>query len=116
MRSIDDIRTENLQNLAAEHKGTGGLAKALGKKPSQISMWLNRTTSNGRARAISGPSCRAAELLLGKPPGWMDVDHSVSPMTGDGVYAMFRELSLEERVKFLQMLASGSASKSGPDA
>lgn len=116
MRTIDHIRTENLKKLAGDYNGTSGLARVLGKNSSQISMWLNNTTANGRARAISGPSCRAVEHVLGRPHGWMDIDHSVTATTGDGVYAMFRELSVEEQVKFFAMLASGVAGKSGADA
>jgi hypothetical protein len=45
MKSIDDIRIDNLRLLATEQGGVGRLALVLGKGSSQVSQWLNRSLS-----------------------------------------------------------------------
>ena len=111
MVTIDDIRTQNLQVLVAQFDGTNKFAVLIGRTPAQVSQWLNRTPNSRtrKPRVISRESCRMVEEKTGRPSGWMDIDHSAasSALTGEGVYAQFRALALDERVQFFKLLAQG---------
>jgi hypothetical protein len=78
MKTIDDIRTENLQTLVKQCEGTTKFSERTGKSASQVSQWLNRSPNSitGRPRVISTASCRAVEEALELPPGWMDTEHT----------------------------------------
>lgn len=84
MKTVDVIRRENLHILAKEAGGPGGLADDLGKSKSQISQWLNASpdSKTGKPRTIGNASAREIEQKKNKPTGWMDVDHSPSPASG----------------------------------
>lgn len=77
MKKIEDVRRENLQRLRNEIGSVQALADRIGKSQSQVSQWLNASTHsvNGRPRTISSGSCREVEAAVGKPEGWMDVEH-----------------------------------------
>jgi hypothetical protein len=112
MRTIDDIRTGNLRALAAEYDGTNGFAALIGRTPQQVSQWLNRTidSRSRKPRVISSRSCRMIERALGREAGWMDMDHATAAEgvgTGEHVFRLFKALPLDERVKFLSLLAQG---------
>lgn len=76
MRTIDDIRRENLGTLLdVECAGNQAeMARRLGgKDPNQINQWLGRV--KGTVRNISPRSARAVEIAFSKPNGWLDSDH-----------------------------------------
>lgn len=84
MKTVDVIRRENLHILAKEAGGPGGLAEDLGKSKSQISQWLNASpdSKTGKPRTIGNASAREIEQKKNKPTGWMDVDRSPAPASG----------------------------------
>lgn len=106
--TIDLIRRQNLKTLSSESGGIGKLAERLGKDPSQVSQWINASLDSrtGRPRGIRSRTCRDIEAVLGKPEGWMDVDHSASPSLTETGWP-FAEISqdryaqLPDRVKGL---------------
>jgi SOS-response transcriptional repressor LexA len=73
MKSIDDVRRENLKKAVDELFGGSQTAAAarLGKdKPTQINHWLNG------AKNMSKDSARLIEAKFELPPFWMDAEHS----------------------------------------
>jgi DNA-binding transcriptional regulator YdaS (Cro superfamily) len=83
MKKIEDVRRENLQRLRKELGSVKALAERLGKEPPQVSQWLNASVHSvsGKPRTISSESCREVERALGKPEGWMDVEHVAATLT-----------------------------------
>lgn len=77
MKKIEDVRRENLQRLRDELGSVQVLADRIGKSQSQVSQWLNASvhSASGKPRTISSGSCREVEKALGRPEGWMDVEH-----------------------------------------
>lgn len=77
MKSIDEVRNQNLRFLVTTRGGVTNLAEQIGKSPSQISQWLNRSLNSetGKPRAMGTVSARHIEGHLGLEFGWMDRLH-----------------------------------------
>lgn len=75
---IDDLRRANLALLAKEAGGVGRLAERLDRDQSQVSQWLNasKNSATGTPRGMRAATCRFIEEKMGKPEGWLDLDHS----------------------------------------
>jgi len=75
---IDDIRRANLALLAKEAGGVGRLAERLERDQSQVSQWLNasKNSATGTPRGMRAGTCRFIEEKMGKPEGWLDINHS----------------------------------------
>ena len=82
VKTVEEVRRENLARLVTEAGGVARLAEILGRSSSQISQWLNASpdSKTGKPRTISGRSARLIEARLGKAKGWMDQDHSGQPI------------------------------------
>jgi len=82
MKTIEEIRLENLKTLCSQFKSQRQFALHLGKSPAQVNQWFaiegQRTMSATSTRALSSPAAREIEEILGKPRGWMDHEHSES--------------------------------------
>lgn len=80
MRTIDEIRRENLARLILAAGSQSALAGMTGKAPAQISQWLNASLNSrtGKPRVMSTAIARELEQSCAKPSGWMDADHSES--------------------------------------
>ena len=79
MRTVEEVRRENLVTLIASKGGQRPFAEAAGiKNPAQVSQWVNRSpnATTGKPRVMSGTTARAIETALGLPSGWMDTHHS----------------------------------------
>jgi hypothetical protein len=76
MKSVDEVRREN---LIAESKRLGGdaaLGRAIGVKDrNQVYQWL-RATDPKQRRNVSTKSARHIEKKLGLASGWLDVEHA----------------------------------------
>jgi len=83
MKTIEEIRTENLKNLVKEFPTLQAFADAIDKPHSQVGQWIHRYTDarTGKPRTIGSRMCREVEIKLGKPTGWMDVDHGLGNVT-----------------------------------
>lgn len=74
MKTVDEIRRENLAILIAEAGSQVALSQKTGKAPAQISQWLNASvkSESGKRRVMGNAMARQLEAALGKPVGWMD--------------------------------------------
>ena len=119
MKKIEDIRRENLGLLRAEAGGVQRLADRLGKSQSQVSQWLNASANSGsgKPRTISTASCREIERAIGKPEGWMDMQHQEAHValveTDDAVELrrMLRDASAEIRLLSIYRMADSDQRK-----
>jgi hypothetical protein len=86
MKTIDEIRRENLSLLKDKMGGVGNLAEFLGRDASQISQWLNASahSGTGKPRGMRSESCRYIEQKFGKPKGWMERDNGASAVAEGG--------------------------------
>lgn len=74
MKTIEEIRLENLTELRRGFSSERQFAIKLNKQPNQVNQWFGK----GSARSIQSESAREVEGILGKPYGWLDNDHSRS--------------------------------------
>jgi len=74
MKTIDEIRKENLAILVKDYGGVGKLADVLERSSSQVSQWLNssKASASGKPRRFNSDSARYIEKMCGKPEGWLD--------------------------------------------
>jgi hypothetical protein len=81
MKTVDDVRRENLSRIVLTAGGVGKVAEQISRSASQVSQWLNGSlnSATGKPRGMSGASCRQIELAYNKQVGWMDVDHGANP-------------------------------------
>jgi len=93
MKTIEEIRLENLRTLCSQFKSQRQFAIHLEKSSQQLSNWMRIDTSditaNQHTRAISSTAAREIEEKCGKPRGWLDHNHSDFPIkSGDYVFPM----------------------------
>jgi transcriptional regulator with XRE-family HTH domain len=76
MKSIDDIRRENLSRLR-DQLGGRQLADRIGCSESQLSQWINgsKHSVTGKKRGMRTATARVIETACSKEPGWLDTDH-----------------------------------------
>jgi hypothetical protein len=72
MKTIEEIRLENLVTLRSNFPSERQFAIKLDKLPNQVNQWFGK----GAARSIQSESAREVEVVMGKPRGWLDNDHS----------------------------------------
>jgi phage repressor protein C with HTH and peptisase S24 domain len=75
MKSIRDIRRDNLALLLAQHPSRTALANKIGKDPNQVYQW-QRKDDDPAGRAMNDGTARHFEQALGLPLHWMDQDHA----------------------------------------
>jgi phage repressor protein C with HTH and peptisase S24 domain len=80
MKTIDEIRKDNLSALAKELGGIGVLADKIERSPSQVSQWVSgsKHSVSGKPRRLSSDSARYIEQRCAKQNGWLDVDHKLT--------------------------------------
>jgi SOS-response transcriptional repressor LexA len=79
MKSIDEIRRENLALLRSELGGSlRDLAARLERDESQVSQWMqgSKNSGTGKPRGMRSDTARYIEQRANKPAGWLDRDHS----------------------------------------
>lgn len=74
MKTIEEIRLDNLLLIIEENDGITNVAKKLGVTYAQVSQWVNRSLDfkSGKPRSISNVSARKIEDVFNKETGWMD--------------------------------------------
>jgi phage repressor protein C with HTH and peptisase S24 domain len=74
MKTIDEIRRENLAFLIGEYGKLKTFADKIERSSSQVSQWLNgsKHSESGKPRRFNSDSARYIEKMCGKPEGWMD--------------------------------------------
>ena len=82
MKSIDDIRRENLQALEQQFGSLKKLADTLERSESQVSQWKNgaANSATGKPRGMRTETARYIEEKSGMRPGWLDSDHSIEAL------------------------------------
>lgn len=77
MKTIDEIRRDNIAILVEEHGGVKSLAVKLEKSEAQVSQWLNgsKDSKTGKQRGMNSDTSRSIEEKAGKERGWMDHEH-----------------------------------------
>lgn len=78
MKTVDQMRRENLETLVREAEGINAFVKKTNKSDPQVRQWLNATPHcvTKKPRVIGHESAREIEEICGKLIGWMDHDWS----------------------------------------
>lgn len=78
MKDIDDIRRENLRRIEKEAGSPSFAAHLLGMSPAQFTNLRDgaRDSKTGKPRGMRKTTAREIEAKVGKPVGWLDIDHS----------------------------------------
>lgn len=78
MKTIAEIRSENLLALIKLHTTADRVAELSGVSPVYLSQLKNGTpdAKNGRPRTMGAVTARKLEAGCSKPIGWMDKQHS----------------------------------------
>lgn len=107
MKTIEEIRLENLAELKKGFRSERQFAIKLNKSPNQVNQWFGK----GAAREIQSESAREVERIMGKPRGWLDNDHGsllVSQLERLGPSTILRTVELvRESLKELERPYSG---------
>lgn len=74
-KTISQIRLENARTLLREVGSQAAICEATGRSQSQISAIMGENPRRGIGHKIA----RSLEHDLGKPAGWMDIEHKSSP-------------------------------------
>lgn len=78
MKSVSEIRLENLEQLVKE----AGTAEALAERSGVSAVYISQIRSRaidaktGKPRNLGSVAARKIEHGMGKPAGWMDRDHA----------------------------------------
>lgn len=76
MKLIDDIRRDNLAEIAGSLGGPAALARLLDRTESQVSQWINGSLlPSGKRRGMKSETARWIEQKTGQVPGWLDREH-----------------------------------------
>jgi hypothetical protein len=80
MKTIEEIRRENLLILIGELGTIQAIADRIGKSHSQVSQWKNASMNQKtqKPRAMDSDSARLLEMKCHKEIGWMDNSHGMT--------------------------------------
>lgn len=84
MKTVEEIRRDNLRLLVQEFGSVAECAKRLDKSSPQVSQWLNASVDakSGKPRNMSKEIAREVESKLGRPYLWMDTLHEEDSTSG----------------------------------
>jgi len=103
MKTIEEIRLDNLRTLCSQFKSQRQFALHIGKSPAQVNQWF---VVDGKP--IGSKAAREVEEVMGKPTGWLDTTHDVLGKTeSDTLLSAAAKLSDKQRealVSFLQAI------------
>jgi uncharacterized protein YaeQ len=109
VKTISEIRHENLLTLIDEMGSAEALAEAAGTSSVYLSQVKNRSpdSKTGKPRQIGDPMARRLESACKKPEGWMDNVHSWSAQV-QTVMAVMENMTpwqLDQTVKIVAALS-----------
>lgn len=107
-RDIDIVRRENLGIIVREVGGNRALADLLGRSESQVSQLLNGSKhfKSNKQRGMRKETARKIEQAVGKPIGWLDIDHKAMTNEPPREIDMSRIDSLEKLARTVGCLLS----------
>lgn len=78
MKSIEEIRTENLNRLIEQCGSVKNFAEKIERSTTQVSQWKKNhpDSRTGKPRVPNSGSCRMIETKFNLPTGWMDIDQN----------------------------------------
>jgi hypothetical protein len=118
MKTIEEIRIENLKILIKDFGGEGVIAEKIEKAPAQISQWKNASpdSKTGKPRGMSPEACRLIEEKCSKEIGWMDNQH-LSPETTDEdeLLNSYRAANPKSKIAIMQIVKSVAQVSKGSD-
>lgn len=118
MKSIDDIRRENMRALERQFGSLRGLADVLDRSESQVSQWKNGAVNSGtgKPRGMRTETARFIEEKAKMPPGWLDREHSsTEPNDVAVVHSMSPTLQPGEPAVHIPLLANAGSMGPGTD-
>lgn len=103
MPTIDEIRRANLHTLITEFGGNKAFADRLGVAESQLSQWAKGAINSGtgKPRGMRTETAQRIENAAGRPPGWLDQDHSASGPAATTVVEIRPTISLDAALAVL---------------
>lgn len=110
MKTISDIRRENLDALARQLGSVDAVAAASSTSPVYLSQIKNQAldSKTGKPRQMGSALARKLEVGCGKPSGWMDTDHRSPPNVepGPDVKGVYPLLSSVQAGMWTELCAS----------
>ncbi|MBR7961215.1 S24 family peptidase [Burkholderia vietnamiensis] len=87
MKTIDEIRRDNLQIAVSRFRTAAALAEAAGVASAYLSQIKNRTpeSKTGKPKSMGDDVARKIEAALGEQEGWMDVQHIPGDQEGSDI-------------------------------
>lgn len=109
MKTIEEIRWENLCYLIEKHGGVTRFADLVGSSQSQISQLKNRSpdSKTGKQKKLGSAQAREMEDKLGFDRGWMDHDHT------DREYEHWLKIPKEVREYLIRQANQGNKQANG---
>ncbi|WP_175785537.1 S24 family peptidase [Burkholderia ambifaria] len=97
MKTIDEIRRDNLQIAVKRFRTAAALAEKAGVAAAYLSQIKNQTpeSKTGKPKTMGDDVARKIEKAIGESEGWMDADHN-SP--DDGASSISQEDSVIKRL------------------
>ncbi|KDC59282.1 peptidase S24-like protein [Bordetella bronchiseptica MBORD595] len=113
MKDIDEIRRDNLRLIERQFGGsTAAVARMVEMSPSQFANLREgaKDSKTGKRRGMRKETARRIEAAVGKPDGWLDVDHSTEVATELGG---FPPVSIERPIVTIRQYDTGGAMGAG---
>lgn len=113
MKTISEIRLDNLELLVREHGSQDKVAELAGTSPVYLSQLFNKAmdSKTGRPRQIGDPLARKLEIGCKKEIGWMDNAHPPHSYRNERIHSAVLAMEamddnqLERAYKILHTLA-----------
>jgi hypothetical protein len=104
MKTIEEIRHENLMALIDEAGGINHFAARVKKSHSQVSQLVNKSpeSKTGKPKSVGSKQAREIEREFGKETGWLDHEKL------DQEAQVFKQLPAEVRAWILKAAVNGS--------
>lgn len=98
MKSIDDVRVENLIVLKNKYGSIQKLSDALSRSHGQVSQWINRAknSTTGEPRGMKSDTARWIESTLNLPQNWLDTNHDAQEGTSKAQIVQRNGLIIEQ--------------------
>lgn len=122
MKTIDQIRLDNLELLISELGSADAVAEMANTSPVYLSQIRNRTpdSKTKKPREMGGPLARKLEECCGKEIGWMDNHHHATTYRQQQFEQTLRVMEdmpawqLDQAIKIIEAIAAPPAPEQDP--